>query len=518
MPIRSANRATAHRGRRHFRGHACPSGVAANRAAAGQACRRQACTRRQAGGGSARDGSRLAAQLHHPEPGTRDRSSSRRSRAGRTRRSWSPSRRRRIRPTARPRRPSRRSARSSSKPTRKCRSSSGWSISPTCGSPSRISRRVPKEQLREIVAEITKAIPEEDRVIALDRVLAFVDKSAIVPKDVPGLKADPPVIFFSNTPAVVVNFDGEPIWSPIAKNDLKFAVNTNWDVFQHEPTKTFYLRYNDSWLTAPAVTGPWTAAGKLPPSFSSLPADENFAEVKKAVPGKSLPANQRPNVNVSMVPAELILLRGAPSLSAGDGDEGSAVGLQYRERRVPPRQDRAGLLPRGRTMVLGARFHRTVDVRDAEAAGRLQEDPARTRALARARVGARHRSGDRSRAPRAGSADGARRSHQDRSAGGQLQRRAGVHGDRRHLAATRASTPTRTSSCSAASTTTAARVSGSPASPPPGRGWSRRPSRPRSTRSPRARRRITSPTWSSKRMTTTTTSGSRSRMPPVTPG
>jgi hypothetical protein len=171
---------------------------------------------------------------------------------------------------------------------------------------------VPKDQLREIVAEITKAIPEDDRVIALDSVLAFVDKSTIVPTDVPGLKADPPVIFFSNTPAVVVNFDGDPIWSPIEKNDLKFAVNTNWDVFQHE-TKTFFLRYNDSWLSAPAVTGPWTATGKLPPSFSSLPADPNYADVKKAVPGKSLPTNQRPKVNVSLVPAELILLRGAPT-------------------------------------------------------------------------------------------------------------------------------------------------------------------------------------------------------------
>ncbi len=172
---------------------------------------------------------------------------------------------------------------------------------------------VPKEQLRDIVAEVTKAIPEDDRVIALDRVLAFVDKSSIVPKEVPGLKAEPPVIFFSSTPAVVVNFDGEPIWNAIAKNDLKFAVNTNWDVFEHEPTKTYYLRHNDSWLTAPAIKGPWTAAAKLPPSFSSLPAEENFAEVKKAVPGKPLPANQRPAVNVSTVPAELILLRGAPS-------------------------------------------------------------------------------------------------------------------------------------------------------------------------------------------------------------
>jgi hypothetical protein len=172
---------------------------------------------------------------------------------------------------------------------------------------------VPKEQLREIVAEITKAIPVEDRVIALDRVLAFVDKSSIVPKDVPGMKADPPVIFYNTTPAVVVNFDGDPIWSPIEKNDLQFAVNTNWDVFQHAPTRTFYLRNDNSWMTATTLTGPWTAAGKLPPSFSSLPATDNFAEVRKAVPGKSLPSNQRPAVHVSTTPAELILLRGAPS-------------------------------------------------------------------------------------------------------------------------------------------------------------------------------------------------------------
>ena len=172
---------------------------------------------------------------------------------------------------------------------------------------------LPKEQLREMVAEITKAIPEDDRVIALDRVLAFVDKSTIVPKDVPGLKADPPAIFFSQTPAVLVNLDGDPIWSPIEKNDLKFAVNTNWDLFEHEPTKTFYLRHNESWLKAADLKGTWTAAGQLPASFTALPADDNFKEVKAALPGKILPANQRPTVHVSTVPAELILLSGAPS-------------------------------------------------------------------------------------------------------------------------------------------------------------------------------------------------------------
>ena len=94
-----------------------------------------------------------------------------------------------------------------------------------------------RDQLRDLIAEIDASIPEDDRVIALDRVLAGVDKSQILPKNVDRVKADPPRIFYSTKPAVLVNFDGEPIWSPIKDTDLKFAVNTNWDVFQLEPTK-----------------------------------------------------------------------------------------------------------------------------------------------------------------------------------------------------------------------------------------------------------------------------------------
>ena len=115
--------------------------------------------------------------------------------------------------------------------------------------------------MREVVATIEKAMSPDERVIALDRVLANIDKSQIMPKNVEGVKADPPPIFFSTTPAVIVNLDGEPIWSPIKDNDLKFAVNTNWDLFQHEPTKTFYLRNDTSWLKATDVDGPWTPAG-----------------------------------------------------------------------------------------------------------------------------------------------------------------------------------------------------------------------------------------------------------------
>ncbi len=71
-----------------------------------------------------------------------------------------------------------------------------------------------------------------------------------------------------------------------------------------------------------------------------------------------------------------------------------------------------------------------MDVRDAEPAGRLQEDPARARAVARARFCPGHRPGDRSRAPRADSADGSREQERDQGAGRGLPGRSEIRPDR----------------------------------------------------------------------------------------
>src|SRR5262249_34299618 len=171
-----------------------------------------------------------------------------------------------------------------------------------------------RDEVRTAVEELSNGIPKDERVIALDRVLASIDKSQIIPKNVEGIKADPPTVFYSTTPAILVNLDGDPIWSPIKENDLKFAVNTNWDLFEHEPTKTFYLRNGQSWMQASAYTGPWKAAGDLPGSFAKLPKeDQNWNEVRAAVPGKKISNDKAPKVFVSTQPAEMILLTGAPN-------------------------------------------------------------------------------------------------------------------------------------------------------------------------------------------------------------
>jgi hypothetical protein len=167
-----------------------------------------------------------------------------------------------------------------------------------------------KEQTQEMVSELEKNIPEEDRVITLDRVLAYVDKSTINPKNVDGLKSDPPRLILTQSPSILVNFDGEPIWSPIKDNELKFAVNTNWDIFQHGPTGLYYLRYDNSWLRATDLNGYWSGAGKLPDSFNKLPDDDNWKDVSANLPGAVI--KRPPKVYVSTDPTELIVINGEP--------------------------------------------------------------------------------------------------------------------------------------------------------------------------------------------------------------
>jgi hypothetical protein len=124
---------------------------------------------------------------------------------------------------------------------------------------------------------------------------------------------NPPAIFYSEHPASLVVFDGEPVLAPAGQTGLSFAVNTNWDVFSDG--KSWYLLNNGLWLSAPDFHGPYKPVASLPPAFQHLPADSNFAEVRKAIPPKHKPAGATPAVFVSTQPAEIIVTSGPPKFA-----------------------------------------------------------------------------------------------------------------------------------------------------------------------------------------------------------
>lgn len=178
------------------------------------------------------------------------------------------------------------------------------------------------------VPDLTKALqsilPQNDLVISLDRILTSLHQSQALDKTVQ-VKDDPPPIYFSTTPALLVQIDGQPVWSPIAGTQLKYAVNTNWDLFQ-DAGGLLFLRNENTWLKAPQLYGPWEAAGALPADFQNLPKnDANWKDVLASLPGKALAPGQVPTVFVSPVPAEMIVTEGTPKLAPIPGTHLSYV-------------------------------------------------------------------------------------------------------------------------------------------------------------------------------------------------
>lgn len=162
--------------------------------------------------------------------------------------------------------------------------------------------------------------PVQSLTVSLDRILACLDPDKQPQQQQVGLNLDPPKIFYSSTPAILILFQGEPQLQPVIENksELMFAVNGNWDIFFDTASQRYYLLNGDNWLmTANLSEGAWTPAGNLPAGLSSLPPDENWADVRARVPGKR--AAEPPEVFMATEPAELIVTRGKPAYTPISG-------------------------------------------------------------------------------------------------------------------------------------------------------------------------------------------------------
>ncbi|MGD0949789.1 MAG: hypothetical protein ABSA52_20470 [Candidatus Binatia bacterium] len=160
--------------------------------------------------------------------------------------------------------------------------------------------------------------PDKAVTISLDRLVASVNK----PDSVAGVdvKNDPPVIFVSYGPAILVQVDGPPIRAAIPETTLDFVVNTNWPLFWDKSHPAFYLLTEKQWLTAPALAGPWMFTRTLPKDMSKLPRDPQWAALKQAIPPPGA-KSAVPKVLFSDQPAEVIVFTGQPVYKTIPGTE-----------------------------------------------------------------------------------------------------------------------------------------------------------------------------------------------------
>ncbi len=198
----------------------------------------------------------------------------------------------------------------------------------TLADPKLISSHFPSldtEQAQQVNDRIAAILPTlQLKQVPLDAVVLSLKEVPQAVRPV-AVNNDPPTIFHADRPASLVVFDGDPVLARAGNSGLKFAVNTNWDVFFDPADKgTWYLLNNGGWLAAPAATGEYAPVSRLPAAFAKLPADANFADARKAMPAKSVAAAQVPSIFVSTRPAEIIVTDGALQFAAVPG-----TGLQY---------------------------------------------------------------------------------------------------------------------------------------------------------------------------------------------
>jgi hypothetical protein len=145
------------------------------------------------------------------------------------------------------------------------------------------------------------------------------------------LKSDPPKFVFSNDPAVLLLYDGQPLLRPIEKTELQRAVNTPFFVVCEPAAHKCYLTGAKFWYEAPEAIGPWTKveapspavkaffdANPPPPPGNDAATEEQREAAKKGVEEMKTP----PRIVVATEPTELITFDGPPNYvpvgSSGD--------------------------------------------------------------------------------------------------------------------------------------------------------------------------------------------------------
>lgn len=179
----------------------------------------------------------------------------------------------------------------------------------------RFTGATPEEtaRLKKILLD---ALPDEQPMtMALERVFAAVLRSEEERRKLRNadVNLDPPPIYYSDKPAILVMLAGKPRFEPIAGTNLTFAANTNWDLFHDTFRNDYYLLDGDAWLTTrDLLKGPWVGVESIPNDLHRLPEDDNWKDVRDNVPGKQRAPEDVPAVFVSQGPAELITTDGPP--------------------------------------------------------------------------------------------------------------------------------------------------------------------------------------------------------------
>jgi uncharacterized protein (TIGR03000 family) len=174
------------------------------------------------------------------------------------------------------------------------------------------------EQRQKLIDKVNAKLTGRRRDVALDRLLVSMPPADPL-EDVRSVPATQrlPVIFVSQTPAVLLFLDGEPQWRPIPGTGLEHVLNTEADVLRDAKSKVIYFVTDKQWLkTTDLLKGPWENTTEVSADVAKIPDNHPRADVKSVKPDAAAATTK---VFVSYEPAELLVFNGPPKMEAVPG-------------------------------------------------------------------------------------------------------------------------------------------------------------------------------------------------------
>ena len=141
---------------------------------------------------------------------------------------------------------------------------------------------------------------------SLSKLTATLSNAEVVQKSLENIKNDAPIILFENELAVLLSYDGEPVFKDIEDSSYQRALNTQFAVVKVKSEQQYYLTSGSLWYQASNELGPWQVTNTPPADLVAM-VTKDTKDLTNTKPEKI------PLVITATKPTELVVSDGKPA-------------------------------------------------------------------------------------------------------------------------------------------------------------------------------------------------------------
>ncbi|MEA3478345.1 MAG: hypothetical protein U9R60_09220 [Bacteroidota bacterium] len=179
----------------------------------------------------------------------------------------------------------------------------------------------PDAKNKEVIEHITRLMEQDleskDIEMSLDRLLAGLDITEQENERIENFNNAPPVIHFRTEPSILIYIDGDPVLKDTDETGYEYVVNTPFFIVRESSSGKYYIKGGKWWFSSPAIADGWESINKAPKKVKKL-ADKAMGDVEAEEDSAMMAMKEAPELIVSTIPAELIMVDGEPEYTPVD--------------------------------------------------------------------------------------------------------------------------------------------------------------------------------------------------------